>query len=677
LNTTIGLRYGNRGRILAVALVALAGLATPAGAQVAPDSPTPTSSPRSPSDPRIELVAQDPWTQIGGEVAIRLSIANAPPDAIVSFTAYGSVDQKRFFDRAIDGAPQTTPLGIVRTPLAEMPLDAQGYRTAVLPLQSLNCRFVGVYPLGVELRDDDENTVSSFRTMLVVANGTQQIPLQVAWIWPVSAAPSFLPNGATDRSVIDALRPSGRLGRMALALDAVPDVPVTLAPTGDTIEAWIAHSQLDSSITATLDALLTADSALSGPYVPIDLASLVEHQHTAAVDEVLRRGRDAIQPIFGSRLDDRVRVLDPATPGAVERLRSMGVDRLILDPQSLDSPPQTWFPLAQPVHLRTNLTPTGAAPTSAFLTDPVLQEILGSDIPGALRAQLVLSGLAVIARSEPGNVRATVLVNPSKLDAPASLYTALLAGLRDHPYLEPVTAAQAFETVSVEPAARPAIPGTQSTERQVAVVSTAEPAVAAGDYSIHRARLGSFGALTRHGDPIVDDADRSLLASVSNAWPTDIGRARARAHLRVIDRAIEGLLRRIQVPDTRTITLTSRSGEIPLTFRNDTGFPVRVRASLASSKLFFPHGSVIELELPPRSTTVRVAVEARTSGTFPLELEVTSTDGVLSISRRRLEVRSTFVSTVGIVLMVSAAGFLAVWWGFELRRRHRRRSAAT
>jgi hypothetical protein len=36
-------------------------------------------------------------------------------------------------------------------------------------------------------------------------------------------------------------------------------------------------------------------------------------------------------------------------------------------------------------------------------------------------------------------------------------------------------------------------------------------------------------------------------------------------------------------------------------------------------------------------------------------------------------VRSTFVSTLGIVLMGSAVLFLAVWWGFDLRRRRRRR----
>ena len=71
-----------------------------------------------------------------------------------------------------------------------------------------------------------------------------------------------------------------------------------------------------------------------------------------------------------------------------------------------------------------------------------------------------------------------------------------------------------------------------------------------------------------------------------------------------MDQAINGFVSLIEVPGTRTITLTSRSGEIPLTFRNETGYPVRLRAVLISDKLFFPKGSVLELELPPEELHV-------------------------------------------------------------------------
>jgi hypothetical protein len=211
-------------------------------------------------------------------------------------------------------------------------------------------------------------------------------------------------------------------------------------------------------------------------------------------------------------------------------------------------------------------------------------------------------------------------------------------------------------------------------ERDVVSNASADPHVLAVAYNFERTRLTTLGQLTPQGDPAVTQADRSLLASVTSAWPPDAGRTLAVRHLSTVEHAVDDFVRLIEVPSPRTITLTSRSGAIPLTFRNETGYPVRLRAVLTSDKLFFPEGAVLDLELPPKSSTWRVAVETRTSGTFPIKLEVTSTDGVLPISHRRLEVRSTFVSTLGIVLMVSAVVFLAVWWGIDLRRRRRRRT---
>jgi hypothetical protein len=211
-------------------------------------------------------------------------------------------------------------------------------------------------------------------------------------------------------------------------------------------------------------------------------------------------------------------------------------------------------------------------------------------------------------------------------------------------------------------------------EREIVSTASADPHVLAVAYNFQRTRLNTLGGLTLSNDPAVTQADRSLLASVTSAWPPDAGRSLAVRHIATVDHAVDHFVRLIEVPSPRTITLTSRSGAIPLTFRNETGHNVQLRAVLTSDKLFFPEGSVVTLDLPPKSSTVRVAVETRTSGTFPIKLEVTSTDGVLPISHRRLEVRSTFVSTLGIVLMVSAVLFLAVWWGIDLRRRRRRRT---
>ncbi|MFA5882697.1 MAG: DUF6049 family protein [Acidimicrobiia bacterium] len=660
-------------------------LGAPALAQTAP-GPPPTPTTTAPAGPTIELAAQDPWTPLGGDVALRLAIANPPPGATVSFSASQPFTSKKAYDSAMLGGPFGSVVSQVSIPVDELPVDELGTRPVKLGLQSLtgtrdltrlNLRRAGVYQVKVDLRDADEADLATFRTALVVTEAdklTVAEPLQVAWVWPLSAAPSYRPDGGPDRDVVAGFRGDGRLGAMAVALRLVPDVPITLAPTAETMEAWAELAKTDPAIQGTNDAIRNAAATrpvLQGTYVPVDLASLLDHGLATAADEEILRGSEVLQSAVGSTLDTRTRVLHPASASALARLHSAGVDRVIVDSTDVVLQPETRLTLAQPVTLSAS-TAGGTEAMSALVTDSGLQGLLTADLPPAQRMQLLLGGLSVIAQEAPTQSRVVALVNPDDFDAPAELYEDLLNGLRNNPYLRPVTAAEAFDTVGVDPPA-PTVTGTPSTERQLAAVSTAEPAVSAEAYRNQRTRLNSFGALTRPGDPAVTAADKSLLASVSNAWAPDIGKVRADAHLRVVDHAIDGLVSQIEVPDPRTITLTSRSGEIPLTFRNETGFPVRLRASLASEKLFFPDGSVIDLELPPKSTTVRVAVEARTSGTFPLDLEVTSTDGVLSISQRRLEVRSTFVSTVGVVLMGSAVAFLALWWGLDLRRRRRRR----
>ncbi len=96
---------------------------------------------------------------------------------------------------------------------------------------------------------------------------------------------------------------------------------------------------------------------------------------------------------------------------------------------------------------------------------------------------------------------------------------------------------------------------------------------------------------------------------------------------------------------------------------------------LASPKLVFPQGSSRLVTLKPKSTTVRFEVESRTSGTFPLQLKVRSADGGLLVADTQFRVRSTVVSTVGIVLIGGAAVFLALWWAVHIRRARRTRRA--
>jgi hypothetical protein len=92
-----------------------------------------------------------------------------------------------------------------------------------------------------------------------------------------------------------------------------------------------------------------------------------------------------------------------------------------------------------------------------------------------------------------------------------------------------------------------------------------------------------------------------------------------------------------------------------------------------------PEGRM-DLQLVEPTTRVDLDVRARSSGDAPLDLRLTSPDGRVELGRSRVTVRTTAVSGVGLVLLVTAALFLVVWWtrtilrerGSRRRPRHAR-----
>jgi len=310
----------------------------------------------------------------------------------------------------------------------------------------------------------------------------------------------------------------------------------------------------------------------------------------------------------------------------------------------------------------TSLTPS---PVAAVANDTPLAGTLAGTAPPALRAQRLLAGLALTALEAPATTRAVVVVNPDGFDAAAPLLDAVLAGLTGNPWLAPTTVSGVFSGVP---------PARIGDVRSVQPSPASTPAVSERSYRAAQTRLGAFGSLVPAGDPRLARGARLLLSSLSTQWPPPNGAALARAELAGVDGTVTDFLARIRVPAPGTITLTARSGEVPITFRNDTGQPVRVLVGLSSHKLDFPSGGARLVALPPRSTTVRFDVRSRTSGTFPLVMSVKSADGTLLIAEGKFKVRSTVVSSVGLALAIGAAGFLATWWAFDIRRRRRARA---
>jgi hypothetical protein len=170
----------------------------------------------------------------------------------------------------------------------------------------------------------------------------------------------------------------------------------------------------------------------------------------------------------------------------------------------------------------------------------------------------------------------------------------------------------------------------------------------------------------------VKQGEHAVLIALTSALDPSV----AGHELATIDAAAKSFLRAISTT-RRTITLTSRTARVPLSFGNKTGQNVRVKVHLMSSKLTFPEGADKLLVLPPRNTTQRFLVQARASGTFTIRVTLTTADDQFTIAATEMTVRSTAFSSIGLFLTIGALAFLAFWWGNNFRRsRKARRTAA-
>jgi hypothetical protein len=152
--------------------------------------------------------------------------------------------------------------------------------------------------------------------------------------------------------------------------------------------------------------------------------------------------------------------------------------------------------------------------------------------------------------------------------------------------------------------------------------------------------------------------------------------------------ATDKLTNLVTLPRGTSITLTSTRGIVPLTILSAPQYHAQVELRLRSQKLIFhpfspPEGKcrvptpvteVCDLTLTAQNTTLRVPVETRSSGVFPLDVSLWTQDGSqqLGLSTRDT-VRSTAVSGVGVILIIVAIVSLAIWWGRDLRHGRRAR----
>lgn len=181
--------------------------------------------------------------------------------------------------------------------------------------------------------------------------------------------------------------------------------------------------------------------------------------------------------------------------------------------------------------------------------------------------------------------------------------------------------------------------------------------------------LAAFSSYTPGNNSTRETLDLLLdLARSSAHWRDQWERASELAGA-IADRVTEE--RALVSSSSGSVTLTSERGTVPVTVINNAHYPVRVLVRVRSPRLNFPEGASQVASVSPRGATLTFAVEAESSGTFPMTVSVNSPDGSIEFNQSEVLVRSTAARVPALVLTAGAALFLLAWSsrGFIRRKR--------
>jgi hypothetical protein len=584
---------------------------------------------------------------------------------------------------AVGGDPARQGLRIADRVLGdgELPAGATVDADFDVPLAELpfrSNRGPAIYPMRIEMR-------ARFRVVGAVDTYVMWWPgrsptVRVAWLWPL-VEPSHRAVG--NEFYDDDLAASVQDGRLATLFNAGTSkrVPMTWAVDPELLDSLhrmtgrytvrgepgvsspVAKAWLDRVRTALHDA-----SVLPLPYADPDLAATLDAPLAPDAARAFQLGREVVRRELGTTGTSLAWPPGPTLdPGVESLLSGPGVGGVVV--------PYSALPLADLL----SYTPSAATPLAAnalgsmtaIVAEPQLSAIVASDAAAdgpRLVVQRFLADTAMIALERPSQTRDVVVAPPRVWDPVRELATQLVRQTDAAPWLDAVSVDDVVADQQSTAARTRTPPGRPVLARdQLARVL---------DERRGLQRLRGIFTDPTHAPGELADLDDALLRSVSASWAADAGGGHRLAAS--VDAEVHRQVDRLRVVRGQPITMTGRSGRIPLTFQNDFGQPVRVRIRLDSRHRLrlddaayeSPRGA--EVVVQPGQVTHLVEGRATTGGLFPLTVDVLAADGTPLTQQVTLRVRSTAYGAVALVVTGVAFGLLLVASATRLVRRRRK-----
>lgn len=512
-----------------------------------------------------------------------------------------------------------------------------------------------------------------------------QRPLQTSVVWPISAPTTRTAAGRYPEAVPSELAPGGRLDVLLSALERHPEAPVVLAPETELVEELADRATgftlVDGTRVATdepaaasaarllerLQELVEASphAPVVGPYGRADVAPLAAAPESIAgmADAAIETARTRAQAVLGRAPNSSLylsttpltpaslALTDPGTHLLLPYEQAQGGDGLAEDltagharqmvPEGLDAPHQRLASIADPG-------------VGAVVADPPVR-----DGPVVIRQRL-LAETALLHLTRPGEAgRSLLVLPPVHWDPARGTAPAILDALMESPWLE-LTAPAAVEPGSTPRAA-------------LAVSAAALPGTVAAELTSAREQLDALRAAMPSGLPdlegqTVADLEDALLRALTPETLANAG-AEALARIRAIRDVTESAFGEVKLPEDARITLTSDTGEVPVTLHRARGGDIELVVEVTSpAGLLWEEGNRRQRITLPEGSSRTVAFSARAAarGTFGVTVSVWDPTQRKLLDTALVSVRSTAISRTALVII---GGVVLVLLAVGARRR--------
>ncbi len=640
----------------------------------------------------LQISSISPWVNSTGEFQVRFEPTVAvPPGSILTYTVHQGLQPTRSqtlrdkVDGVIDGASAGKVLqSPVTKPLAEYGDPVSG-SVLTIPIRSspdqdrlrVLLPKAGIHPVELVLTSAEGPEIWSqvvFLNRLPTNYSTQQqdpSAVAVTLLVPIETAPSLDSAGLAAFGVAD----RSRIDAASTLLEEVPEAPLTLGLRPNTLDGLVRSKEpwAERFVNALTSALSAPEagppatprpSLLSMPYVHVSTAGLVSAGAAADLQREIALGDRVTRQITSTKSRQGIWALDDTlSPESAQVLAGFGNTTFLVDPAQLERPAN--LTEQQTMTAGSQLGKDSGLRALAYDT-LVSARFADSGVDPALRSHQVISIIMAswfTARS-PGSesfsaggaALGSVIVIPTTIDPAvvSALEPSLLSGgplqvLANSAPLGPASTKSAEPVVQLAPVVSP--------DERLAVVETTET----------RRQITAYRTMTASPESEVELWTRMNAQTLATELTPE---QRLGLHNSVRSQLASNLAA-IELPPPRQVTITGRSTDIPLRFRNNLPYEIKLRLTARSTRLAVSGGDSQVIVLAPGENRIDLAVTVRAPGESDLRIKLLSPNEELEIGQIELPVRATAISGVGAALSAISILFLLLWWTQAHRRRKR------